>query len=243
MRILLLLLCCLTSVTILHATESQIPRDSSEVSSVEIKKSQLDKYLENPDYDYTIEQNKINWWESFKSWVFNIISKIFRSLFGIDIAFGVLAIIFKILIYCSIGLLIFFLIKLFLKVNTRSFVSTKNNAPAVFFSEEEAIIKNEDISALIEKALLNRDFRLAVRYQYLLILKRLSEKNYVQWEQQKTNDDYLLELKNHEISGLFSNITNVYDFVWYGGFEIDEDRYLKVVPAFQSITQKIRNHE
>ncbi|XLS27760.1 DUF4129 domain-containing protein [Flavobacteriaceae bacterium M23B6Z8] len=227
----------------LCANGIEIPKDSSEIATIEIKEDQLTKYKQNPDYNYNEEQNKIGWWESFKNWIFNIIAKIFDSLFGIDIAFGVLAIVFRILIYCAIGLLLFFLIKLFLKVNTRSFVSKRTNEPTVFFSEEEDIIQNENIPALIEKALINRDFRLAIRYQYLLVLKRLSEHNFVQWEQQKTNDDYLLELKNQEISKLFSSITNVYDFVWYGGFEINEDHYTQVIPTFNLITQKIGVNE
>ncbi|WP_340198929.1 DUF4129 domain-containing protein [Ascidiimonas sp. W6] len=242
MRILFLFICCLTCISALRANSLQIPKDSSDISLIEIKKEQLEKYKNNPDYDYNTKKNQVTWWQQFKNWVFNLIIKILKSLFNIDITFGILSLVFRILIYGSIGLLIFLLVKLFLKVGTRSFISSKTNTPMVSFSEEEDIIQNENIPSLIEKALANKEFRLAVRYQYLLALKELSDHHMIEWEQQKTNDDYLSELSHHEVSGLFSSITKIYDFIWYGNFDIDESRYAKIKPVFTSISQKINMH-
>lgn len=228
----------LLSMHFLHAEPQPIPKDSTEVTLIEIEKDRLEKYKSDSDYNYEAESN-VQWWEDFKTWFAHLVAKFFKRFFDYEITSQAIGWFFRILIYSMIGVFLFLLIKLFLNVNTRSFISTKNNAPIVVFTEEEDIIQNENIPDLIQKALSNNNFRLAVRYQYLLALKQLSEGKFITWEQQKTNDDYLEELQHNEIHGLFSKITTIYDFVWYGNFEIDKNRYADIAPVFNSINKNL----
>jgi hypothetical protein len=227
---------------VLNAQTNTMPKDSSNLSFIEIKKDRIEAYKKKAAYDYNTKKNNITWWDDFKGWVFNSIENILRKLFGYDITSQTLVVFFRILIYSAIGLLLFLLLKLFLNVSTRSFISAKGNSPLVVFTEEEEIIQSKNIPELIQKAIVQNNFRLAVRYQYLWSLKQLSEEKLIQWEQQKTNDDYLAELENNEIYDLFSKITRIYDFVWYGNFEIDKNRYASIAPVFSSINQKITMH-
>jgi len=126
-------------------------------------------------------------------------------------------------------------------VNSRSILYSKNNKAVVALSEEEHIIKNEDIQQLIQSALSNNNYRLAVRYYYLYILQLMTEKEIIIWELQKTNDDYLNEITKQNLKQPFTKITHLYDYIWYGGFEINEAKYLKAEVVFSSLKKLVKN--
>ncbi|MGJ8732140.1 MAG: DUF4129 domain-containing protein, partial [Cellulophaga sp.] len=135
--------------------------------------------------------------------------------------------------------LIFTLIMLFLKTNMRGINLAKKNLSNVTLSEEEHIIKNEDIQQLIKNALEDKNYRLAVRYYYLYILKIMSEKELIDWQLQKTNDDYQKELSQSKYATPFVTITRLYDYVWYGDFTIDESKYNKAAEEFIKLQNSI----
>ena len=115
----------------------------------------------------------------------------------------------------------------------------KKNLSNVTLSEEEHIIKNEDIQQLIENALEDKNYRLAVRYYYLYILKIISEKELIDWQLQKTNDDYQKELSQSKYATPFVTITRLYDYIWYGDFTIDESKYNKAAEEFIKLQNSI----
>lgn len=211
---------------------------------LEIKKIQeedLQAYTKNPDFDYEIIKQDTSWWDDFKTWLGNIFIQFFEWLFGVEEAVGYLAIFFRIVPYILLILLLFLLIKFFLNVNSRSIINAKKNQALVSLSEEEHIIKNEDIQQLIQKALADKIYRLAVRYYYLYILQLMTEKELIIWELQKTNDDYLNEIKKQELKQPFIKITRLYDYIWYGGFDIDEAKYSRAEAAFSSLQKMVNN--
>ena len=112
---------------------------------------------------------------------------------------------------------------------------SKENKNTVSLSEEEHIIKNENIQQLIKNALADKNYRLAIRYYYLHILKLMSEKELIDWQLQKTNVDYEKELLGSKFSDPFHTITRLYDYVWYGEFHVDEDIFEKHKADFAKI--------
>lgn len=78
------------------------------------------------------------------------------------------------------------------------------------------------------------DYRSAVRYQFLFILKKLSDKKQINWNPEKTNKDYTAELKNIDLKNEFAGLSYIFDYVWYGEFNIDEQNYLKFKSQYQA---------
>lgn len=241
MRILLFL-------TLLHglfAVPIQAQQDSTEVvfdkAPLVIKRIEtedLEKYRADEAFNYEISKAERTWWDDFKTWLGNLFLRIFESIFGVEKAVGFLNVFLRIVPYLLLGVLIFLLIKFFLNVNSESLRQAQNNKSFVAISEEEHIIKNEDIKELIRKALATKNYRLAIRYYYLYMLKSMSEKELISWQLQKTNADYLQEIKNAELKQYFTKITHLYDYIWYGDFPIDEIRYRKAEKVFLQL-QKI----
>jgi len=82
---------------------------------------------------------------------------------------------------------------------------------------------------------------LAIRFYYLNIIKQLEDNELIIWEQQKTNEDYIQEISKENIKASFKDLTRLYDFVWYGNFEIDESKFVKVAANFEATTNLIKN--
>jgi len=109
----------------------------------------------------------------------------------------------------------------------------------VNLSEEEQLIKNEDLQMLIQKAIEQKNYRLAVRYYYLQLLQRLSDKQLIDWQQQKTNEDYISEIELNPLKEKFKWSTYLYDFIWYGNFDIDQAEFSRVEAAFSEADKLI----
>lgn len=97
-----------------------------------------------------------------------------------------------------------------------------------------------DFEQLISKAENNNDYRLAIRYYYLLVLKSLSLKNIIEIEDDKTNAEYLNEIKNIDLNIAFSRILYVYNYTWYGEFAVNQQQYNIAKNNFQSLIKNIR---
>jgi hypothetical protein len=132
-------------------------------------------------------------------------------------------------------------VKFFLNVNARAISYAKKNQATMAMSEEEHIIKNENIQKLIQEALANNNYRLAVRYYYLFILQIMTEKELIDWQIQKTNEDYLKELKQERLQHPFKDITRLYDYIWYGEFPMDHEKYQKAESSFSTLKQLLSN--
>jgi disulfide oxidoreductase YuzD len=124
-------------------------------------------------------------------------------------------------------------------VNSNSIVTASKNTPIVSITDEEELIKTKDISKFIEKAIQQKNYRLAVRYYYIHILKQLEQQQFISWEQQKTNDDYSNEISEETIQSSFIKLTRLYDFVWYGNFAINEIEFAKIETDFIEINHLI----
>jgi len=113
----------------------------------------------------------------------------------------------------------------------------------IHLSEDENLLKNANFEELIAKAINDQNYRLAIRYFYLKILKQLTEIELIKWEIQKTNEDYIKELSEKRIKEKFKSITRLYDFVWYGNFKINESQFSLVKLDFNSLEKEINNQK
>ncbi len=129
------------------------------------------------------------------------------------------------------ALLIFIIYKLFLG-NSPIFVKNRKNIDVVVV--EEAPTTTSAYDALIKKAINEQNYRLAVRYLHLQTLIKLADKNLVKAGTEKTNYQYLNELRqsNNQLAQTFSGLTNTYEYIWYGEYQISETNYHSLANSF-----------
>jgi hypothetical protein len=138
----------------------------------------------------------------------------------------------------GIAFILFVLYRLFLAdgVFRRASKTIKQTTPEV---EEEVITAESDFNNLINQSIQNGNYRQAVRYQYLKTLHKLADKNWVELAKDKTNFQYVSEIKNPAFQNEFASLTLNYEYVWYGEFAIDKSIYQKIETGFTGLNQKI----
>jgi hypothetical protein len=123
-----------------------------------------------------------------------------------------------------------------------SFLIRKNTAN-VNMNTENAVTE-EDINSIkfeseLEKAIRLKNYKLAVRIMYLEVLKNLNDKQLIDWKKNKTNLDYVREIKNVDLKPDFRQITNSFDYVWYGNFNIDNSTFQLMQDKIQTFKKRI----
>jgi hypothetical protein len=134
--------------------------------------------------------------------------------------------------------ILFILYKLFLTEGTfrKKNQLVKANVPD---ATEEVITSDSDFETLIKEGLQTGNYRLAVRYQYLQTLHKLADKNLVELAADKTNYQYVREITNQNYQQEFAALTLNYEYVWYGGFDIDVIIYRRIETVFSQFNNKL----
>jgi len=116
-------------------------------------------------------------------------------------------------------LLLFFIIRLIIQHYHPAI--TSYNEQSLLETIEENLLES-DIDKFIKQALSQSNYRLALRLYYLKCIKELSIRNRVVWKKDKTNYEYLSELKNWEEQKTFQYITQNYERIWYGELTLEQ---------------------
>lgn len=139
-------------------------------------------------------------------------------------------------------LVIFVIVKSFLgtnfkllKINKRKPVKIKK----MIYEDDDEYIENSNFDKLIKQAVFNKNYRLATRYYYLLSLQKMISKKQISYHKDKTNSDYLNEIKNKTVKSKYSYISYLYNYIWYGKFEINEHKFKTVKQHFTTFINLI----
>ena len=70
----------------------------------------------------------------------------------------------------------------------------------------------------------------------------MSDKDIIEWSSHKTNYSYQYEIQNPLLRSKFLETTLIFDYVWYGEFELDESKFTEVDSRMGDLNKMI-NHE
>ena len=155
------------------------------------------------------------------------------NLSGSDFFSSIFGVIFWIM---AIGLFCFLVYRLFLSNSSLLSRNRRNITSDIAVAQEENI---SDPDALLRNAIKSGNFRLAVRYLYLQSLHRLSERKFIEIKSNKTNYEYVTEIRKHRFANEFASLTLQYEYVWYGEYPVDERLFEQIQNGF---TQFYKNH-
>lgn len=153
-------------------------------------------------------------------------SSIFDSKLAVFIYWGV-----------AIFLLAFVIYKLFVGNNPVFVTNSKVQMPTVDMAEEE--MDEDNLDGYLQKAIRNKNYRLAVRYQYLKTLQRLGEKGVLQLSIDKTNYQYAKDLSTKPYANAFAKLSLQYEYAWFGGFELNEEQFAFVQQQHTAFLKEI----
>jgi hypothetical protein len=176
----------------------------------------LEKYRNDPGFNYDGKPEEADdWITKIKTWINQQLailrsSKVYSTL--LDYLYYGLMIIALILIVRGI-----------IKADRRGLLFGKINSNEIKIIESAEDISQLNFDELINSAIETKQYKLAIRYLFLKSLKLLSEKGLIELRNNKTNYQYLSEIKSNQISEVFRNTTSSFEWIWYGDFPIDEN--------------------
>lgn len=106
--------------------------------------------------------------------------------------------------------------------------------------DTEEDIAETDLAAYLKKALELEDYTLALRIKYLMIIKELTTSNIIVWSKEKTNGEYLREVRQHPIFNDFRNATFAFERVWYGEEPFSKADYEPLSAHFDALTKTVQ---
>lgn len=102
-------------------------------------------------------------------------------------------------------------------------------------------LQQTDVKALIDSAEKDKNYRLAIRYYYLLVLKQLALRKYITYKEDKTNADYREAIASHKFSQKFAYTSYIYDYTWYGEFTLDFTQYKVAKDQFVQLLKEVNS--
>lgn len=181
----------------------------------------LEKFVSDRDYQYTDDPQPpanplAKWFDYFKRKFFALFTgKAYDHFWQYVMMAGTLALV----------------IFLLYKANILGYIFPSPEQEATDYIVGEENIHEIDFEQAVVVALAGGDYRLAVRLQYLKTLKTLSNLELINWKPNRTNNSYVMELERYLHRNDFVQITNYFEYIWYGDFRVDESGY-KEMKAF-----------
>lgn len=217
----------------------QIPvkEDASYVKPKKYDEGFKEKYKGN-EYIYDKEQANDTWLSRLIDWIeetaqewFNLGSREEASDFVKD----TLNIVYVIVIL----LVVFFIVRSLMNGEGRWVFGKQSKNRVINYEDVNTNIHITDFNTLINEATTKADYRLAIRYQYLNMLKKLDASAIIAFDPEKTNLDYTYEITDEGLREQFQYTSYLYNYVWYGEFDINEAQYQKAQESFNVLLKNV----
>jgi hypothetical protein len=203
--------------------------DSAAVEIREFPDRSIQAFKEDPDFRYDKPvTGSTGWWDqllfSFRIWLAEVTGEVNLNW------------LFKLALYVVCPLiLLYVIIKLFNVPISRIFYTSPEG---IFLQDQgEEDIHKVDFEKKIGESIQKENYRAAIRYVYLKVLKDFADEQIIRWYPGKTNHDYLYEINNPDLRRQFSKLIYYYEYVWYGDFPVD---YATLEKAY-ALKDKIKN--
>lgn len=206
----------------------RVPADTSAVTARPVPVKKIEEFRKDPDFRYDRKDEPLlTLRDHVMAWLRDLLGRFFRDADG--------EVVWKAAEYIVYGIVAAAVLLVILKLigaDVRGlFFSPKKKRPA----PDEAVehIENIDFDRLIAVSLERRDYRTAVRLLYNKALKELSARGLIQWKIDRTNNDYLSELAASPLRREFTELTRIFEYIWYGNFELPADAFTAVRELYE----------
>ncbi len=208
----------------------QIEEESEAIERFYFEKDFQKNYTDS-DFIYESKAKEKGAWERFRE----RLRRLYESLFGFktsdqaDKAIDIT--IYSLALLLTIGV-IYLIVKALMNEEGKWIFGRSSDKKLITYYELEQSLLETNFQKLIADSEKNGNQRLTIRYYYLWLLKSLSEKGHIEWDIEKTNSDYAHEIKDSQLKKDFEYLSYLYDYIWYGEFEVDQPTYDKAKASF-----------
>ncbi len=247
--LLLLIICLLTCLPSGYADEvvkpdaavsanpTPVPAQNKQTTANPTPRSfnaaQLEEFRKDKHYQYHQTQNSNGWFSRLLNWIEKWLGKISPSTKVTNGVFDVV----QILLWVALLVLA---LRVLLNVKMIDLFRKKTSSTVLPYDIVTENIHELNFDGLIAQAVAEQDFRRAIRYLYIKCLKKLTDQTIIQWQPNKTNRDYLLELQNTPWFAPFNKITRTFNYVWYGNFTLTHAHFNRLLQDFSQFEATLK---
>ncbi|KQM75116.1 hypothetical protein ASE74_03845 [Pedobacter sp. Leaf216] len=205
--------------------------DSTKITPSKFDKDAISDYKAQKEFQYDeIGQQQLSLWDKFWMWFWRLIGDLFQGASSNPFSR-------YIFIGLGVALILYIVIKI---IGAENIFRKKSKATILPYDVITENIHEIDYEQELQRLVSERKFRLAVRLLYLRALKQLSDAEIIQWQPDKTNYNYLMEISKPELRNDFSRLTLQFDYIWYGDFPIDEVKFEPINQSFNQFNRQIK---
>jgi hypothetical protein len=207
-----------------------LKNDSSAVTLRNFDPQKIKDYSAQREFQYD-EQAPVNmsWWDKFWKWIWSLLDGALENRYSGSFI--------KYLVILIVAALVIFAVIKVIGLDLNIFAG-KSKVVDVPYDESLENIHEISFNEEIEKAIANRNYRLAVRLLYLRSLKLLNDRELIDWQPEKTNQAYIDELIDLERKQQFKVLTLQFEYIWYGDFSIDKENFNGIKGSFERFNVK-----
>lgn len=136
------------------------------------------------------------------------------------------------------GAILFLIVKILLNINSSPVISMDNGRVYTLAEVEEKMLEI-DLDKILNDALTAGDFRLALRINFLIIIKLLSISGRIVWTKEKTNWEYFNEIKDEATAVKFKDIVTPFETIWYGEYPLTEQQFNRLSLTYESFKKQL----
>ncbi|WP_372937502.1 DUF4129 domain-containing protein [Seonamhaeicola sp.] len=188
-------------------------------------------------YERTIESS--GWWTRFKQWLSDFLKDLFnitnegQASKATDIAIKIAGVIIFLLV-------IYFIFKAIMNKEGSWVFGKSSDKKIIPVTDIENNIHTTNFKKLIENAEKENNYRLAIRYYYLWLLKQLTQAEIIEYDVEKTNSDYQNEISQNQIKKEFAYTSYLYNYIWYGEFNVTPTEFNQAKHAFTKFLKSVK---
>lgn len=213
-------------ITITDSTQTLL-YDTTHVEVLAMPQAKIDSLLASNDYIYLTDEVRESmglWeWLKMKFWQW------FYDIYNTMGEYGLVELLGFILAAVIIGFIIYKVAKRELSFGFVGSGEEKTDGDLV------VSIKKDEFDNLIEKARNDGNRNEVIRLSFLKIISELNNQSIIKYSEDKTNRDYYYEIGDESIKSQFKKVSNIFDYTFYGEFEISDSHLNQYEPLFSNL--------
>lgn len=208
--------------------------DSVGVEKIKCPRLEIeDSIFSDSAFNYSQNDHESGIAEWFNHFFESLIGKLFGSL---DSANQTLLV--YIIEGISIALILLLVLYLSYRKNFTAILRRKGvKIPDSLQSDNLSSRLEQPLDDPLETALKNEDYRAAIRWCFINVLRKMEEGEWINWSISKTNIAYYAELPNDNLKITFSKLSRIFEYVWYGESEVKKEIFI----SYQSEAETFQN--
>ncbi|HEU4497505.1 MAG TPA: DUF4129 domain-containing protein [Flavobacterium sp.] len=211
-------------------TEENIKTDTEARAPKKLPENLKEKYS-GSEFEYEAKTKEKNAWTRFLEWLAYWFRRIF-SFSSESSSINFVEIFLKAIAVLVIVFVIYLIVNAIMNGEGTWVFGRPSDKKIIHYDEIEKNLHLADFEKLIKEAAKAGESRLVIRYYYLWLLKKMASNEIIEWDAEKTNSDYIREIKSEKLKKDFSYLSYLYNYIWYGKFKLEEATLEKAVESF-----------